>query len=312
MSDATFDAGLAAAQPPQRRFWEQGRLGRRAPWLFALSLPLILAIVFLGTFAAGVVMSVFVPSGIESMARGDWRELPLSTALFSFGFVMLPFVFLLPAVLLANKLVHGRSPRSLLTGRARFRWSQTLSSLATIMLLTLAVLAAGRLLSPEAVVFVLDPQAFLLFLPLVLILVPIQVLAEEVLFRGYLVQAVGRFIARPWAVILLPTLLFWGAHLNNGPVVQGGLWAVAVYGVMAFYLTYLAVIGDGLEHSLGVHLGINLFAFLIQGASGDGYLTPTVFVTEPEGYEFTLFATVAIFLVHYFLVVRPGRGPEPA
>ncbi|MDJ0944028.1 MAG: type II CAAX endopeptidase family protein [Kiloniellales bacterium] len=312
MSDATFDAGLAAAQPPQKRFWEQGRLGRSAPWLFALSLPLILVILLLGMLVAGMLLGAFDPSGIESLARGDWREQPLSTALFSFGFVMLPFVFLLMAVFLANRLVHGRSPRSLLTGRARFRWSQTLSSLAVILVLALAVLAAGRLLSPEAVVFVLDPQAFLLFLPLVLILVPIQVLSEEVFFRGYLVQAIGRFFTRPWAAILLPTLLFWGAHLNNGPVLQGGLWAVAVYGIMAFYLTFLAVTGDGLEHPLGVHLGINLFAFLIQGAAGDGYRTPTVFVTEPEGYEFTLFATVVIFAVHYVLVVRPGRGAGPA
>ncbi len=312
MSDATFDPGLTAAQPAQRRFWEQGHLGKSAPWLFVLSLPLILAIVLLGTVVMGVVVGALDPSGIESGGQGDWRSLPLKTALLSFGFVMLPFAFLLLGVVLANKAVHGRGLRSLLTGQGRFRWAQALTSLTVILVLALAVLAAGRLLSPEAVVFVLDPEAFLIFLPFVLVLVPIQVLAEEVFFRGYLVQAVGRFVARRWVVILLPTLLFWGAHLNNGPVVQGGLWAVAVYGVMAFYLTFLAVAGDGLEHSLGVHLGINLFAFLIEGAAESWYPTPTVFIADPEGYEFTLLATVAIFLVHYLLVVRRRRDPGPA
>lgn len=312
MSDATFDSGLTAAPPEPRRFWEQGRQGKSGPWHFVLSLPMILAIVFLGTVVVGVVIGVIGPSGIVSGAQGDWRDLPLPTALLSFGFVMLPFGFLLLAVFLANRLVHGRKPRSLLTGQTRFRWAQSLTSLAVTLVLALAVLAAGLLLSPAAVDFVLDPQAFLLFLPLVLVLVPIQVLSEEVFFRGYLVQAVGRFVSRPWLAILVPSLLFWGAHLNNGPAVQGGLWAVAVYGVMAFYLTYLAVTCDGLEHAVGVHLGINLFAFLIQGASGGWYPTPTVFVTEPGGYEFTLLATIAIFLAHYVLVVRPGRRADSA
>ena len=311
MSDATFDSGLTATQPGPRRFWEQGRQGKSAPWLFVLSLPMILAIVLLGTVVVGVVMGVFGPSGVVSGARGDWRDLPLPTALLSFGFVMLPFSFLLVAVFLANRMVHRRKLRSLLTGQSRFRWSQTLTSLAVTLVLALAILTIGLLLSPEAVDFVLDPQAFLLFLPLVLVLVPVQVLSEEVFFRGYLVQAVGRFVSRPWLAVLVPSLLFWGAHLNNGPAVQGGLWAVAVYGVMAFYLTYLAVTCDGLEHAVGVHLGINLFAFLIQGAAGGWYPTPTVFVTEPEGYEFTLLATIAIFLAHYLLVVRPGRRADP-
>ncbi len=307
MSDATFDSGLTAAHPESRRFWEQGRQGKSKPWLFVLSLPMILAIVFLGTIVAGVVTGVIGPSGVVSGARGDWRDLPLPTALLSFGFVMLPFAFLLLAVFFANRVIHGRQLRSLLTGQSHFRWAQTLTSLSVTFVLALAVLAAGLLFSPAAVDFVLDPQAFLLFLPLVLVLVPIQVLSEEVFFRGYLVQAVGRFVSRPWLVILVPSLLFWGAHLNNGPAVEGGLWAVAVYGVMAYYLTYLAVTCDGLEHAVGVHLGINLFAFLVQGASGGWYPTPTVFVTEPDGYEFTLLATIAIFLVHYVLVVRPGR-----
>ncbi len=312
MSDATFDSGFAAVPPEPRRFWEQGRLGKSGPWLFVLSLPMILAIPFLGTVVVAVMMGVHAPSGIVAGAQGDWRDLPLPTALLSFGFVMLPFGFLLIGVFLANKVVHGRKLRSLLTGQSCFRWGQTLTSLTVTLVLALAVLAAGLLLSPAAVDFVFDLRAFLLFLPLVLVLVPIQVLSEEVFFRGYLVQAVGRFVSRSWLAILVPSLLFWGAHLNNGPAVQGGLWAVAVYGVMAFYLTYLAVSCDGLEHAVGVHLGINLFAFLIQGASDGWYPTPTVFITEPDGYEFTLLTTVAIFLAHYLLVVRPGRRAGPA
>ena len=307
MSDATFDPGLTAAQPAQRRFWEHGHLGKSAPWLYVLSLPLILVIVLLGTAVMGVAVGAWDPSGIEAGGQTDWRHLPLKTALLSFGFIMLPFVFLLLGVILANRAVHGRGLRSLLTGQARFRWSQALTSLAATLVLALGVLAAGRLLSPEDVVFVFDPEAFLVFLPFVLVLVPIQVLSEEVFFRGYLVQAVGRFVARRWVAILVPTLLFWGAHMNNGPAVQGGLAAVAIYGVMAFYLTFLAVTCDGLEHPFGVHLGINLFAFLIEGDAASWYPTPTVFIAEPEGYGFTLLATIAIFLAHYFLVVRRRR-----
>ena len=53
-------------------------------------------------------------------------------------------------------------------------------------------------------------------------------------------------------------------------------------------------------------------------AAGD-FMTPVrnapvaiCLVEEPDGYEFTLLTTVAIFLAHYLLVVRPGRRASPA
>ena len=314
MSDATFEQGLPQAGQDGTRpaFWAQGRLGRNGVWLFLLSPLLAATVLATGALVLAGAFGVLAPSGIESAEARDWRKLPLDAALLGFAFTFLPFVLMLLGVLLATRIVHGRGPLSLMTAGPRFRWSQTAASCAMIFILALAVLGLTLLISPQSIDFVLDPLAFLLFLPLVLILVPLQVLAEEVLFRGYLLQVVGRFCSHPLALLLLPSGLFWAAHLGSDLTQQGGIWAILLYAVSALYLTYLALACDGLEHALGVHLGINLFAFLIEGVAGSWYPTPTVFLAREVDFRFSLLAMVAILAVHYWLVVRPDKAGATA
>jgi membrane protease YdiL (CAAX protease family) len=130
------------------------------------------------------------------------------------------------------------------------------------------------------------------------------VVAEEVLFRGYILQAVARMSRRWWLRLLVPAALFTLAHIANNEFQTGGLWAAADYTAVALYLGYLALRSGGLEHAIGVHLGLNTALLAFVGLSVGDFQTPTVVLIAVSDFRLGLLGTVIICAVHYLLVMR--------
>jgi membrane protease YdiL (CAAX protease family) len=91
----------------------------------------------------------------------------------------------------------------------------------------------------------------------------LQSSAEEVLFRGYLIQSLAARFRNPWIWAFLPTLIFallhWEARAS-GMMNAAILVSIASFGMAALIATYLT--GD-LGAAMGIHFGNNLFALLI-------------------------------------------------
>jgi membrane protease YdiL (CAAX protease family) len=102
----------------------------------------------------------------------------------------------------------------------------------------------------------------LLSLALLIAVVPVQAAAEEYAFRGYLLQAVGAFLRRPWIPILLQAVLFAAIHGWGTP---WGFADLVVFGALAGYLT---VRTGGLEAAIALHVVNNLAAAGVAAALG--------------------------------------------
>ncbi len=90
------------------------------------------------------------------------------------------------------------------------------------------------------------------------ILVPLQCMAEEYFFRGFLMQTFGSWFRIPWLAIILQTVIFALAHPYN------------IYGVITIFIGGLgmgiaAYIGKGLEASSAIHIVNNFTAFMLTG-----------------------------------------------
>ena len=109
-----------------------------------------------------------------------------------------------------------------------------------------------------------DVQKALISGVLVLLLVPFQAAAEEIVFRGGLLQVLGSWIKNPWVPMILTSLLFAMAHLYD----LVGLVAVGTMGFAAAFLTWRT---GGLEAAISVHIVNNYIAFgvLASGVTGD-------------------------------------------
>lgn len=97
------------------------------------------------------------------------------------------------------------------------------------------------------------------FLLLSLFLTPIQITAEELLFRGYLISFLKKIKESKLFVIAISSIIFAVLHLFNPEVESNKIVFLLIYLLMSAFLTVLTVYFKGLEYSLGIHFANNFF-----------------------------------------------------
>ena len=239
---------------------------RRSGWWTPLATGALgLAFYLAATVGLGIVFALATlsdPDRLDSIARlgqnpGFDMSDPLLVAVL-LGSVAL----MLPAYLLASLIVNGRRLGlvSSAAGRLRWRWLLLCAGVAVVVS---AVVSALLALLPGGLgeVSTAPNPLWPVTLVVVLLLVPVQATAEEYVFRGYLMQAVGHWLRHPAFAILLPVPLFVLGHLYD----LLGQIGVGLFAVAAGWLTWRT---GGLEAAIALHVVNNLSAFLISLAAG--------------------------------------------
>jgi len=121
---------------------------------------------------------------------------------------------------------------------------------------------------------------------LALLLIPLQAASEEILFRGYATQALGRVLGSRLLIALLVGLLFGGLHFNT----HGGL-TVPYFLVLSLVFSLVSLRDEGLELTIGGHAAMNLFAF---GAAHTALVAPGAIGESPTMTPFTASAIAAM------------------
>lgn len=109
----------------------------------------------------------------------------------------------------------------------------------------------------------LDPTALLWSALLIVVLVPVQCAAEELVFRGALMQIIGSWLRHPAFAIVGSSLAFASMHIYD----IWGLLAVGMIGLTAGWLTWRT---GGLEAGISLHVVNNIaaFGFMLGGFGG--------------------------------------------
>ena len=133
---------------------------------------------------------------------------------------------------------------------------------------------------------------------IVLLLVPFQAAAEEVVFRGLFLQVLGSWMRAPWLAIGLSTLAFALMHIYD----IWGLLAVGLMGLTAAWLTWKT---GGLEAAIAIHIINNIaaFGFMAAGLGADtGQVEssggPEALVGEVVGLALFAWLTLKVFAKH--------------
>ncbi|MBC9715112.1 CPBP family intramembrane metalloprotease [Streptomyces sp. TRM66268-LWL] len=174
----------------------------------------------------------------------------------------------LPVVLLAARWVQRRPAGTVSSVTGRVRWGWLGRCLATALPFSAVSLGIMMLLPEpaegEAELVWAGTAPFLTGLVTVCLLVPFQAAAEEYMFRGWLLQAVGAWFRSPWIAVLPQALLFGAAHGWGTP---WGFADLCVFGVVAGWLTIRT---GGLEAAIALHVLNNLLAFGLMAGVKDG------------------------------------------
>lgn len=174
-----------------------------------------------------------------------------ATFVFLFGSVALMF----PALWVA-RLILGPKPWGLIhsvAGRMRWGWLATCCGLAALLVVVLPLafdLAVGARYIPSTS---LPTGGLIAMLVAIILVVPVQAYAEELVFRGYLMQTIGRWLKHPAWAIIIPAPLFMLGHLYD----LWGQLSVLVMGLAAGYITWRT---GGLEAAIALHVVNNLLA----------------------------------------------------
>ncbi|KKK70817.1 hypothetical protein LCGC14_2920180, partial [marine sediment metagenome] len=109
---------------------------------------------------------------------------------------------------------------------------------------------------------------WLSYLPLALLGVAVQTAAEELLFRGYLMQQLAARFRHPVIWLLIPALIFGAAHYDPtsaGPNTWLLVGSATLFGLIAADLT---VVSGSLGAAWGVHFANNVVAILVLATQG--------------------------------------------
>lgn len=106
------------------------------------------------------------------------------------------------------------------------------------------------------------PRAYLSVVLIAILLVPAQSAAEEIFFRGMLLQTLTAWFRVPWIPMVLSSLVFLSGHGYTDPLVWGELL------LMAMTMCWLSIRTGGLEAAIALHVSNNSLSLLIAGLSG--------------------------------------------
>ena len=302
---------------PSYIFAELSYLGRNAWWRYALSFALLIAGVIAFTSLGLNVLEFSGKREIVNQAIDDpafWQNLAITDALITFVFLLSTIIVALIPFTLFVPWIHGRPLSSFVYVR-NFNWSGFRISLGAALLVPGFFLLFGLLFSLGEITFQFQAGPWIMFAAVSIVLIPLQVLAEEIVFRGYLLQMIGRRTQLYFVRLLVPAFVFAGLHFANQEVVAGGFWALACYFALSVYLGVLVLWGNGLEYALGLHLGNNLFVALIASSEDSTFGTPTLFKEAGAIWDVTtLMLTIASLGLHFVILTfwRRARSDVPS
>ncbi|HET9304054.1 MAG TPA: type II CAAX endopeptidase family protein [Propionibacteriaceae bacterium] len=251
-----------SALPQVPRVYQQMLRGPQYRWwkpLLCLVLVLPLALIMMGLAVVPVLIAGLI-NGAPDLVEYTVRTTSDIDNLGPIGFLYLnlTLIVLIPASGLSIWIVHGIRPGFLSSVAGRIRWRWLLRCVAVILPLWAVYTLLGVMVTPFTSP---RPDHWVALLVLVLLMTPLQAAGEEYFFRGWIMQNVGAWFARPMVglvvSIAVSAVVFSALHLSPDPWVLGSIACLAVASGLAAWRT------GGLEAGIAMHAVNNMLALSI-------------------------------------------------
>ena len=292
-------------------YLEGARLGKNEWWRYLISFPAILVTWFIvGSIPVILLMTSVSMDGdpATSFSGAGFAGVPV---VLEFLITMSSFIPLLVATLLAIRIIHARPLKTLVTGEAQIRWPRILAGAGAWLLIVALLSVVESFLYPGRYVLTFQPVALLIFAFFALILIPIQTSAEELFFRGYLLQWIGLRLKNRWLLALINGALFFLPHAVNPEMAASSLLIGLGYFVMGFFFTLITLQDNGMELALGMHVSNNLFAALFANYTITALPSPSLFTVQILDPVYSLISLVIgqiVFYMIFFYATRSGTA----
>lgn len=237
----------------------------------------IVLLIFWGSFGSGFVNSIV--SGGYEVLNTEWGQI----------FTDLGVIVLLPALYVASKIVKDRPFSSYMSSRGGWNFKLYLKSLVIPFIVIAAFMGLSVISNGVEGV----SHFSILFLIITLIMVPIQCITEEFVFRGFLMQTFGSWFKIPVLAVIIQAIIFAAVHGYNSL----GVFEVFVSGLIMGVLAWKT---NGIEVSSALHTANNLTIalFVMFG------LQSTTSTINPTDFIIGIVLDIILFVIVYFVGMK--------
>jgi len=214
---------------------------------------------------------------------------------------MLTFVPFILATVLAVRFIHDRPLRTLIAGASHIRWRRAFAGAGLWSVLAALIAFAESMLYPGRYVLTFQPVTLAVYAVVALILLPIQTSAEELFFRGYLLQWMGLRLKNKWILAFINGVLFFLPHAINPEMTTNAVLVGLGYFAFGFFLALITLQDNGLELALGAHAANNLFTALFANYTITAIRSPSLFTIQTLVPVYGLISTVIGMTLFYLI-----------
>lgn len=287
--------------------------GKNAWWRYVLTLILILfCSQIFGAIPLLLIIAVaYGPDNLEALESGldlaDLQEAGIPPVALYLG-INFTLIAALVGLAIAVHTLHERPLLTLITPQRQINW-QRLGQGFGVYFVLLAIVSLGSvLLAPSTVEFTFEASQFFPFLPIALIVTPLQAGAEELFFRGYLMQAIALKTRGPILPMVVSSLLFMVIHLANPEVGAGLIIMALIYFLLGLFFAFITVRDNSLELAIATHAANNLFIVLVLNYSNSALPSPSIF-TSSDINPFKSLITVSLLAIAFcWLMFFSGKS----
>jgi membrane protease YdiL (CAAX protease family) len=281
------------------QYLEQARQGKNEFWRYILT---ILAVVWVAIIAQLIVASVaFIAEGTININQFS----PMATLLVT----MIPFPCALLALWGGLRLLHKRPLISLINPSGNILWKRALFSGVVWFVLSALTDVIFSLINPSDYVWSFNFKKFLPYFIAAVLLIPIQTSTEELFFRGYFTQWMGRFSKGIWLPLIIPSIVFMLLHsLNPEVTAYGFLLTMPLYLGIGLLLGWLTLRSQGIEMAIGLHAANNLYAALIVTFPSSALPSPALFSINKYDPVYGLIALAGMTVVYLAILYLSKRA----
>lgn len=297
----------------QEAFIDLPQRGLTEWWRYALGYVTVLfSWLVVGSIpAAGLVVWMMIdgnPDTYVDLATGAFMGID---AMLVFVVVNSSFWFLLLGLFVAVRLIHQRPFRTLITPFRHISWRRVAQGFVVFFALVALASLVEFLLTPEIYTVTFNGRRLLPFALLVLLLTPLQTSAEELLFRGYVLQTSGQLLRNPILLSAINGLLFMLPHLANPEMQASAILLPLYYFGIGFFLAFITLRDNRMELALGAHAANNIYAGIVTNYDKSALTTDSIFLVTELNAVFGLVSFVFIAMLFYLLLLRRVPTQEP-
>jgi membrane protease YdiL (CAAX protease family) len=272
-------------------------------WKYIVGFVIVIIGMFVGQLPWLIAIAIKVATDGGSMPGNEAALMKYLDKNLTLFFLLLSFAVSLLTLFIVVKNMHGQKFKEIVTSRAKVDWKRIGFAFVIWAVFSAASVLFIHFTEPDMYVLQFNLQRFIILAIIAIIMIPLQTTAEELIFRGYLMQGFGLLAKNRWLPLAMTSIIFGALHLANPEVAKMGYIVSLYYIGTGLFLGIMTLMDEGTELALGFHAANNLIAALLVTADWTAFQTDSVFkdVSEPSAGWDILLPLLVIYPILLFI-----------